>query len=170
MKIKLKYIAILLLLIVFTALATCGFNAYKRMLISNQVAKSGIYKTDSIYTNRQYHLKVIPVPVKPVKVLVYNKPDTVLRHQVEKDTIITGITIQKGILSVEKIDARGIVHIDSYPIDLSNIRRIDIGNTGKVGITNKPVFFQWLRKEAKWVIPVGCVLAGGVATYFLINK
>ena len=133
--------------------------AYRNITLSDRIANGGLYKTDSVYTNRPYELKEIENIQKPNKVVVY-QVDTLIRNQVEKDTIITGVTITENQLSIEKITPKGLIFIDTYNLKFDDIKKVEINNKGQLQVINKKPLFRFFKKQAKWVVPVGLILVG----------
>lgn len=138
------------------------FIVYENVRLNDRIAHEGLFKTDSIYTNRKYKIKIINDIQKPNTVVVYNKPDTILRNIVENDTIITGVTITENQISIEKIDAKGIVCIDTYKIDPDRVKKIEINNKGQLQFTTTKPFWLFCKKQLKWIVPIGCILVGVV--------
>ena len=162
---KLIYTVVCILLCSFVGLL--AFRLYENVVLKVSLAHEGYFKTDSAFTNKEYKIKVIHDIQKPNKVLVYNKPDTVLRKKIEHDTIIAGVTVTDKQISIERITPKGIALIDTYNINHDYIKSSQINNKGQLQLTYKKPFWIFCKKQLKWIVPVGCVIIGGVAGVIL---
>lgn len=118
-------------------------------------------KTDSVTVNHPIHITQTD-PIKrfpPTTVYVY-VPDTLARAKVEKQDIITDVSIQNGLIDVEKISPRGVGIKQEYHIpQLAGIR---IDGQGMVVITDdkKARHKAWWQKVGRRALLVGTFVGG----------
>lgn len=122
-------------------------------------------KVDTVITKKPIAILKIKKDkiVLPKKVIVYKK-DTTIRKKIEKETIITGITINRHIpilrrmdyIEVSKVDTLGLAFKDKYSI--SDFKEISIDNIGNVSISKRK---KNIRKIAIIATSVAVVAIGG---------
>lgn len=124
MKRYLTLIILIILTIIITTIITKSCSG--GYSIPNEVIK-----TDTLYLEKYYKKDTIIKQTPPEKVIVY-KTDTLLRKEVENDTIILNISKTQRFLSVTKIDTSGRVFQNYYKTPFLSTYRID--NEGRVKI------------------------------------
>ena len=90
-----------------------------------------IIKNDTLYINTPYKRDTIIKQTPPEKVIIY-KTDTLLRKEVEKDTIILNVNKTPRFLNVTKIDTSGKIFKNYYRTPFMSTYKID--NDGRVKI------------------------------------
>lgn len=103
-------------------------------------------KKDSIFTNKPAEYVVVAAPLQPEKVYIYIR-DTVYRKEAEKKDIITGITIRKNKINIQRItpEAIPIKNTTTLPIDLPTIT---IDQNGQLQVDEK--YLRKQRRKRTW--------------------
>lgn len=96
----------------------------------------------------------------PAKVEKQEKPDTALRKEVEKGTIVTGEKLEDGKLEVQKIDSAGNKIQSEFAVKPTD--KIEIDKTGNVSVEEdkKAEAKEKLRKTVNKILIGGTFGAG----------
>ena len=105
----------------------------------------------------------------PAKVRVYEKPDTIRRAALEKDTLITGITLSGTGLEVQTISPKGISLVADYKLPEASLITLTLDHKGNLevqpdlaAIRKKKRRERW-RKIGNWALIGGAFVLGAVA-------
>ncbi len=102
-----------------------------------------ITTTDTIYVDSPYEVEVIKEVEKPVKVYVY-QTDTNYRKQLEKDTLVTFVSITPKVAEVHTLTPKGEPNLAIYPIE--DFTHLNINHKGKVKTKKKKRFWRNLER------------------------
>lgn len=153
----------------FALAVLCLILAWSTFQSRQQLAElenrpSVVAQPDTVYVDKPYEVKVVEYRDRavPVQVKVY-PPDTLLRDTLERQDIITQVRLTKRVLTIDRIDPKGITFSEQYslPEQLHKLHSIRIDHLGQVEV--KP------RKKHR-VLKAGLVLIGAGATAYLILK
>lgn len=119
-------------------------------------------KPDTVFVNKPYKVEVIKYRDRavPVQVKVY-QPDTVLRDTMVHDTLISAIKLRKKQLVIDRIDPKGIVYSNKYPLPRHYDLQIDY--SGHVRVKKR----RQLLKKTGIVVGIGVTVGIG---YVLLVK
>lgn len=117
----------------FLVIVLCCFFAVRKISQNKDNRKEIVYKERIVFKH-----DTIVKPGKPVEVIKYLKPDTILRNQVENEKIILDIKNDKKKLSVTTIDTKGMIFTDIYNLP-KFAYSFKIDNSGDVKIKRKLV-------------------------------
>ena len=105
----------------------------------------------------------------PAKVRVYEKPDTLCRAALEKDTLITGLTLSGTDLEVQTISPKGISLVADYKLPEASLITLTLDHKGNlevqpdlVAIRKKLRRERW-RRIGNWVLMAGAFALGAGA-------
>jgi hypothetical protein len=101
----------------------------------------------------------------PDKVNVQEKPDTNLRNQAEKGTIIIGEQVKNGELIVQKIDTAGKKVEDKYKVNENESFDVDKNGNVQISEDKKKVRKEKVKKIFNRVLEGALFVAG-----FIIGK
>lgn len=103
---------------------------------------------------------------RPSKVTWYQYPDTARRKAMERDTLVSGITITGTDLQVQTIDTAGISKVSDYTLPANLGLDVTIDRKGNLEIVpdakearKKKRRERW-RKIGNWALVVGAGLLG----------
>jgi hypothetical protein len=122
---------------------------------------TGTTVTDTVFVDREFTDTVIVTKVTPPKVLtVYLKPNKPKREQLERGTILQGLTINPKGVELITIDTAGFTKVAFYPIAVGS--EVLVNDTGAVQV--KPVSIKKTRliRAGKIAIVVGSFVLGAV--------
>ena len=114
-------------------------------------------KTDTIHTNTIYkEIRIEPKEIAvPYEVKIY-KTDTVYREQLENDTLISSVVIDKKKAEIHTITPSGTPLINTYPVkDFNQIRITHDGRTA-IQLPKHPK----RKKALKWIERIGLITSG----------
>jgi hypothetical protein len=117
--------------------------------------------TDTVFVNRYFTDTVIITKVTPPKVLtVYLKPNKPKREQLERGTILQGLTINPKGVEVATIDTAGLTKVAFYPVPIG--AEVLVSDTGAVQVNPvNPKKARWLR-AGKIAVVVASFVAGAL--------
>jgi len=137
-----------------------GFFAFILGMSSIKVKIVEVPKTDTIYSKQPYKIDTLKIKSPPEKVIIY-VPDTIIRMQVEKDTIILGIRNKRKKIEVDRIAPNGLIQTEVHKLGFLNTYAIN--HKGNVKIKR--------YKAAKWIVGIAATSLIGFVTYkTLLNK
>ena len=118
-------------------------------------------KTDTIHTNTVYkEIRIEPKEIAvPYEVKVY-KTDTIYREQLENDTLISSVVIDKKKAEIHTLTPSGTPHINTYPI--KDFSQIQINHKGQANI--KLQKHPKRKKALKWIERVGFFVGGALVS------
>ena len=118
------------------------------------------------YNNTVYkEVRIEPKEIAiPYEVKVY-KTDTIFREQLEKDTLISSVVINKKKAEIHTLTSSGVPLINSYPV--KDFSQIQINHKGQANI--KLQKHPKRKKILKWLGRIG-IFVGGIASYRLLSK
>ena len=102
-----------------------------------------ITTTDTIYIDRPYKIEVIKEVEVPVKVVVYQR-DTIYREKLEKDTLITFLSISPKLAEIHTLTPTGKPSVAHYPIE--DFTHLDINHKGKLKTKRKKQLWKNLER------------------------
>lgn len=114
-------------------------------------------KTDTIHTNTVYkEIKIEPKEIAvPYEVKIY-KTDTVYREQLENDTLISSVVLNKKQAEIHTLTPSGTPLINTYPV--KNFSQIQINHKGQANI--KLQKHSKRIKALKWLGRIGLFVGG----------
>jgi hypothetical protein len=118
-------------------------------------------RTDTVFVNRFYTDTVIITKVTAPKVLtVYLKPNKPKREQLERGTILQGLTINPKGVEVATIDTAGLTKVAFYPVPIG--AEVLVSDTGAVQVNPvNPKKARWIR-AGKVAVVVAAFVAGAL--------
>ncbi len=119
-----------------------------------------ITHTDTIYIDKPYKVEVIKEVEKPVKVYVY-QTDTIYRKQLEKDTLISFVTISPKTAEIHTLTPTGKPSITYYPIQ--DYTHLNINHKGKIKTKKKKQL--WRNFERVGIFVGGLWLGGKIKNH-----
>jgi len=123
-------------------------------------------KTDTIHTNTVYkEVRIEPKEIAvPYEVKIY-KIDTIYREQLENDTLISSILINKKKAEIHTITPSGTPLINTYPV--KDFNQISITHDGRTSI--KLPKHPKRKKMLKVLSKIG-LFFGGVISHKFLSK
>jgi hypothetical protein len=115
--------------------------------------------TDTVYIDRVYTDTIIITKVTPPKVLtVYLKPNKPKRKQLERGTILQGLTINPKGVEVVTIDTAGLSRVAFYPVPIG--AEVLVSDTGAVQVNPVNPKKARLIRAGKVAVVVIAFIAG----------
>ena len=105
----------------------------------------------------------------PAKVRVYEKPDTIRLAALEKDTLITGITLSGTDLDVQTISPKGISLVADYKLPEASLITLTLDHKGNLEVQpdlaaiRKKLRRERWRKISNWALIGGAFVLGAVS-------
>ena len=105
----------------------------------------------------------------PAKVRVYEKPDTLRRAVLEKDTIITGLTLSGTDLEVQTISPKGISLVADYKLPEASLITLTLDHKGNLEVQpdmkaiRKKLRRERWRRVGNWALMAGAFALGAGA-------
>lgn len=93
-----------------------------------------ITTTDTIYVDKPYKVEVIKEVEVPVRVTIY-QTDTIYRERLEKDTLITFVSITPKVAEIHTLTPKGKPSIALYPIQ--DFTHLNINHKGNIKTKKK---------------------------------
>ena len=118
---------------IFLVIVLCCFFAVRKISQNKDNSKEIVYKERIIFKH-----DTIVKPEKPIEVIKYLKPDTILRNQAETEKIILNVKNDRKNLEISTIDTKGIVSTQIYHLP-KLFYTVEIDNSGDVKIKRKLV-------------------------------
>lgn len=140
---------------IFLVIVFCCFFAVRKISQNKDNSKEIVYKERIIFKH-----DTIVKPEKPVEVIKYLKPDTILRNQVENEKIILNVKNDRKNLEVSTISTKGIVSTQIYHLP-KLFYTIEIDNSGDVRIKKK-----FIPRLIIGIVSAAVI----VSSYFIINN
>lgn len=116
---------------IFLVIVLCCFFAVRKISQNKDNSKEIVYKERIVFKH-----DTIVKPGKPIEVIKYLKPDTILRNQVETEKIILNVKNDRKNLEISTIDTKGIVSTQIYHLP-KLFYTVEIDNSGDVKIKKK---------------------------------
>lgn len=125
---------------------------------------------DTIRIKEVYHDTVTIVRYTPPQTVTIYLPDTARRKRIEQGTLVSGVRLEAGELSVEKIDPKGIVTISEFGTADPRFLSLAIDPAGNVeyaidsiGLAKEVKRIKRkdnLRKAGNWFLMACCLVIG----------
>ena len=150
---KLRYFLIGVVISILATLLLVEKGYYS----SSQSSYVNPIKTDTIHTNTVYkEIRIEPKEIAiPYEVKIY-KTDTVYREELEKDTLISSVVINKKKAEIHTLSPSGTPLINSYPV--KNFSQIQINHKGQANI--KLQKHPKRKRMLKWIERVVLITSG----------
>lgn len=116
-------------------------------------------RIDTVYINKVLPRDTVMIPSAPQIVRIY-LPDTAARAKAEKGDIVTAVNVSRNLVTVEKLDPRGIGIRQEYHLPELAAVRIDGNGQAQITPDRKAKRQKFWRKMAVIGSGVGGLIVG----------